>query len=47
MKFLVRLAIRGYQKLISPVLHLTPAFYARFTDDLVGSPISYVRCDTL
>jgi putative ABC transport system permease protein len=28
---------------ISPVLHLTPTFYQRYSDDLVGSPISYVR----
>jgi ABC-type lipoprotein release transport system permease subunit len=28
---------------ISPVLHLTPAFHRRYTADLVGSPISYVR----
>jgi ABC-type lipoprotein release transport system permease subunit len=28
---------------ISPVLHLTPAFYDAFTNDLVGSPLSYVK----
>jgi ABC-type lipoprotein release transport system permease subunit len=30
---------------VSPVLHLTPAFYESYADELVGSPVSYIRLD--